>query len=409
MKSVMQHSFSQVPRADIPRSTFDRSHGYKTTFDSGYLVPILCDEVLPGDTFNLRTSLFARLATPLKPFMDNLFLDVFYFFVPLRLLWTNFQRFMGEQDNPDDSTDFQVPQITINSSQTYGSLTDYFGLPLPTGAEEEYTVAAWWHRGYHRIFNDWFRDQNFISQAPQYTDDGPDDCTDYALLRRCKRHDYFTSALPWPQKGPDVLLPLGSTAPVWGSSNGLRLSDGTNDFYMGLNDDSTAPEPFADLASGSSNDAKGAFVNGNSRPSGSFKVFGVASPQEGFATKDAGLYADLESATASTINAIRQAFQLQRLYERDARAGSRYVEIIRSHFNCVSPDFRLQRSEFLGSHSTRININPVQQTSSTVSGSPQGNLAAYGMAADNSSGFVKSFTEHGIIMGICNVRADITY
>jgi len=407
-KSVMNHSFSQVPKAEIPRSVFDRSHGHKTTFDADYLVPIFRDEVLPGDTVNLRATLFCRLATPLKPFMDNLFMDVFHFFVPLRLLWENFQRFMGEQDNPADTTDFHIPQYDGLVYDDVHSLSDYFGLAIGKDVE----VSAMYHRAYSKIYHDWFRDQNLIDAPVLNTGDGPDSISDYTLRKRCKKHDYFTSCLPWPQKGPDVYLPLQGNADVWGNHKSLVWTDGTYLNNTGYDTTSDALSSDRDTQ----NENVGGVLTSFTSPA-SKKLMGLMEKSQvtsGFTTS--GLYADLESVAAATINSIREAFQLQKLFERDARAGTRYIEIIRSHFGVISPDARLQRSEFLGSTSTRINVNPVQQTSETsYTGSPstvksaQGNLAAYAVGHESGSGYTKSFVEHGIIMSFVNVRADITY
>lgn len=381
MKSSNQHLFSQIPRADIQRSSFNRSHGYKTTLDSGYLVPFFVDEVLPGDTFNLKATLFGRLSTPVVPFMDNMYLETFFFFVPNRLVWDNWQKFNGEQKNPGDSTDFLIPTLEAGTHEV-GSIADYFG--IPTGVQLN-KINALPFRAYNLIYNEWFRDENLQDSLEVPTGDGPDSINKYNLVRRGKRHDYFTSCLPWPQKGPGVELPLGSTANLQG----------------------TLSIPTVNVLATGTDGAVSVLKNGwwTDRTN----ALTVKTASGSIDMKTSGVTVDLSSATAITINSLRQAFQLQKLYERDARGGTRYTEILRAHFGVISPDARLQRPEYLGGSSTRININPVQQTSATDTTSPQGNLAAYGVLGDKVNGFTKSFVEHGYIIGLVNVRADLTY
>lgn len=412
---VKAHNFSNAPQVYQKRSRFDRSFVRKMTFDEGKLVPFFVDEVLPGDTISLTVRDFCRLATPVAPFMDNLYLDKFFFFVPNRLVWEHWQNFCFEQEDPDDSTDYVVPTCQLAGGTAgengIGTVWDYFA--LPTGLTNALNVNALPFRMYYLIWNEWFRDENLqksvkidksdtnavfnadrINDQPSWIfSTGTTYVNGFALAPRGKRFDYFTSALPFQQKGPGVSIGLAGTADIVLSSNNNPIL-----FSGGSGNSAFENMPVYSAKIGKEVDIQG--YTGEIQNKGYLK-FG----------SDVGLtgYADLDSSSIFTISSLRTAFQMQKFYERLARGGSRYTEVLTSFFGVVSPDSRLQRPEYLGGSSKMMNVNPVAQTSSTGDVTPQGNLAAYGVSASKYHAFTKSFVEHGYIIGLLEVRADLTY
>lgn len=403
MKTIMTHLFSKIPQGRQQRSQFKQPFGHKTTFDAGLIVPVYCKEILPGDTVALDMSFLARLATPIYPVMDNMYLDWFVFFTPNRLLWEHWVNLCGEKQSLTDTTDYVVPTLTNTpSALTFaeGTLGDYFG--LPTGRTLSPTlINSLPFLAYNRIWNEWFRVPYLQDPVYQDTGDGPHAVSEFDLMRRAKRHDYFTSAFPEPQYGDAVALPIGTQAPVYGDGNALQFTDGASAKYLTSDNaglligfDANATPPPVGTASG----ALESFLTN--------RFIGVRG------TVDSGLIADLTAATAATINDMRQAIVTQHILEADMRGGTRYTEILHQVWGVHPEDSRLQRPEYLGGGSQIINVSQVPQNSASPA-TPlvkdvQGGLSAYAVQGAGGKAF-KSFSEHGYLMVLVNVRSDITY
>ena len=380
-----RHDYTVGPNANVPRSMFDRSYTRKQSLEeAGYLFPCYADFMFPGDVFVSRGTYYVRLATPIHPTMDNLYADVHFWAVPARILWDNWERFMGAQDNPGDSVDFLIPQTSSVAGYTHQGLSDYLGLPVGIPDME---TSALWHRAYNKIWNWGYRNQTIQDSVIEHTDDGPDPATSYSPLRRQKRGDYFTTALPYAQKGQPVSISLGTKVPVTGIGK---------------------------HAGGAWNYAPNTFVKESGGLTDTYAT-SVATASTGLIVQEdpanpdhPNVFADLSNAEGTTINDLRQASVVQRILERDARSGTRITEKIYAAFRVTVPDYRAQQPEFLGGGSFRINVSAVPQTTSTDATTPQGNLAGYGVGIGQ-AGFTYSAVEHMVLLGLISVRADVTY
>ncbi len=392
--------FTELPTINISRSKFERNSEHKTSFNTGDLIPIYIDEVLPGDTIKMNLANVTRMTTPIYPVMDNAFIDTFFFFIPNRLIWKHWPEFWGENNSThwEQTTEYEIPQIKAPAGGwKKGTLADYLGIPTNV---ENIEVSHLPFRAYAKVVNDWFRDENLKDPCMINEDEttltgknkgeGYDYVTDIQLgaapYKAAKFGDYFTSALPSAQKGPAVNIPVGSTAPIIGDD---RKKEGASTYTIDTN---LVGKPVSIFN-----------YNGNTGVADTETENGM---QQG---KIISLTADLSSATGATVNQLRQAFAIQKFYERQARGGSRYIEFLKSHFTVTSPDARLQRSEYLGGHRNPININQVLQTSSTDQTSPQGNTSAFSCTMINEELFTYSSTEHGYILGLACIRTNHTY
>ena len=399
MNRNSEYNFAQNPQVGVSRSRFQRNSDNKTTFNTGDLIPIYLDEVLPGDTHQIDVACVMRMATPIFPVMDNAYCDFYFFFVPNRLLWEHWKEFMGENKETawTPKTEYSVPQVTApTGGWAEGTLADYLGLPTKI---EGISVSALPGRAYGLIYNEWFRNQNVtqptLVEVTDATTTGKNDgsaTNDSAItlakpLKAAKVFDYYTGALPEPQKGEPITLPLGGAAMVHlyeDKSLSKIVRNGTG--YIGKDVLDNTPFTMSEIGTD-----------------------GVNVPNKVDAFTGNWLGADLSNVTAATINQLRQAFQIQKLLEKDARGGTRYREVLREHFGVISPDSRMQIPEYLGGYRLPINVSQVIQTSSSDDTSPLGNTAALSVTTMNKPMFTKSFTEHGFIMGLAVVRTDQTY